>query len=214
MFKCKYCNREFEKSSALAGHISHCKENPNKKRTEESYKKWVESGTKNFIENRKKYRQLHPEKYLLQEYTCNCEKCGKEYTVNITQEQFEKGKYKKNCSRSCANGHIVSEETKRKISNSVIDYYIESKNEKLNTINYKICKNCGKQFILPKYISKTGKIRNSTKKYCDDCYKIINKEQFAKAGLNNFHYGTYKGIPCDSSWELAFVIYNLEHVKG
>ena len=32
------------------------KENPNKKRTEESYKKWVESGTKNFIENRKKYR--------------------------------------------------------------------------------------------------------------------------------------------------------------
>ena len=56
MFKCKYCNREFEKPSALAGHISHCKENPNKKRTEESYKKWIESGTKNFIENRKKYR--------------------------------------------------------------------------------------------------------------------------------------------------------------
>ena len=56
MFKCKFCNREFEKSTALAGHISHCKENPNKKRTDESYKKWSNTGTKNFIENRKKYR--------------------------------------------------------------------------------------------------------------------------------------------------------------
>ena len=95
MFKCEFCNREFEKSTALAGHISHCKENPNKKRTDESYKKWRNTGTKNFIENRKKYRQLHPEKYIIQEYKCNCEKCGKEYIVNITQEQIEKGKNKK-----------------------------------------------------------------------------------------------------------------------
>ena len=32
MFKCKYCNREFEKLTVLAGHISYCKENPNKKK--------------------------------------------------------------------------------------------------------------------------------------------------------------------------------------
>ena len=26
-----------------------------------------------------------------------------------------------------------------------------------------------------------------------------------------FKWGTYKGIHCDSSWELAYVMYNLDH---
>ena len=30
MFKCKYCDKEFEKSTAMAGHISHCEKYTNK----------------------------------------------------------------------------------------------------------------------------------------------------------------------------------------
>ena len=29
MYKCKYCNKEFNKLQSLAAHMSHCKLNPN-----------------------------------------------------------------------------------------------------------------------------------------------------------------------------------------
>ena len=29
MYKCKYCNKEFSSAQSLAGHIGHCKMNPN-----------------------------------------------------------------------------------------------------------------------------------------------------------------------------------------
>ena len=64
MFKCKYCNREFEKSTALAGHISHCKENPNKKRTEETWQNAGKKVSHTLNERHKQYKQLHPEKYI------------------------------------------------------------------------------------------------------------------------------------------------------
>lgn len=209
MFKCEFCNREFEKSTALAGHISHCKENPNKKRTKEDYIKWNNIGTKSYIESRSKYRQLYPEKYLIQEYKCNCEKCGKEYIVNVTQEQFEKGKYKKNCSRSCANGHIVSEETKKKISNGVKNSEIfKINNAKYNILKIYKCKVCGKEFTV-KDIRNVG-----GKQYCSlECkHKYLSEHTGGyRKGSGHGKSGWYKGIHCDSTWELAFLIYHLDN---
>ena len=70
-----------------------------------------------------------------QTYNLICQKCGKEYSLELTESQFLKGKYKHFCSKSCANTRQHSEETKRKISQSV-----------LNNINVDcFCKFCGKQ---------------------------------------------------------------------
>lgn len=70
-----------------------------------------------------------------QTYNLICQKCGKEYSLELTESQFLKGKYKHFCSRSCANTRQHSEETKQKISQGV-----------LNNINVDcFCKFCGKQ---------------------------------------------------------------------
>lgn len=211
MFKCKFCGREFEKSVSLAGHVSHCKENLNKKRTKEAYKKWSIHGLDVYKENRKKYKELHPEKYVINEYRCNCEKCGKEYIVNITKEQFEKGNYKKNCSRSCANGHRVSEETKQKISNGVKNF--NKFNDKIarvtskNIVQYS-CKVCGKTFTKKDIRDVSGCLYCSAE--CKHKYLSEHTGGYRK-GAGHGKSGWYKGIYCDSTWELAFVIYHLDN---
>ena len=70
-----------------------------------------------------------------QTYNLICQKCGKEYSLELSESQFLKGKYKHFCSRSCANTRQHTEETKQKISQGV-----------LNNINVDcFCKFCGKQ---------------------------------------------------------------------
>ena len=144
MFKCKYCDKEFEKSTAMAGHISHCEKNPNKDKNCKSWQNSFNKISKTIKEKNVQYKQLHPEKYIIQEYKCNCEKCGKEYVINVTQDQFEKGMYKKRCSSSCAHSRIHTNETKEKISKSTK----LSAHKKL-----RICKCCGKQYTFIKGIT-------------------------------------------------------------
>lgn len=63
MFKCKYCGKEFEKSSQLGGHIIWCKKNPNRSRKS------------NF--NNKKYKNgIRPQNVI--RYDLFCQYCGKQ----------------------------------------------------------------------------------------------------------------------------------------
>lgn len=168
MYKCKYCNKEFEKYQSLAAHISHCKLNPNY----DEHKDYNRQNKRN-ISKKLKYNlneQTRKERLLI------CQKCGKEYKLNLTDKEFNNKKYSKFCSRSCANsrGHR-SEETKLKISKSMI---------KINNIH--ICKVCGKQYH---YIYGT----DTTKKFCShNClnyfrthFKDFLSEQ-SKLSLHNF----------------------------
>lgn len=68
-------------------------------------------------------------------YNLICQKCGKEYSLELTELQFLKGKYRHFCSKSCANTRKHSEETKQKISQGVI------RNRNVDCF----CKFCGKQ---------------------------------------------------------------------
>lgn len=99
-------------------------------------------------------------------FTKICPKCGKEFTVD---KKHRKTKF---CSRSCANGHIVKEETKQKISQS-INRFLQSGNS---------------------FYSKR------LEKY---------KEDIHKNGVSK--HGIYKGYYCDSTFELVFLIYCLDH---
>lgn len=86
-------------------------------------------------------------------YIFNCQKCGKEYKLELTENEFNKGKYKKFCSRSCANSRVHSEETKQKQRNSLMSYLERSGKRKQYN-----CIVCGKQYHFGN--------GNSTKKCC------------------------------------------------
>lgn len=103
-----------------------------------------------------------------------CEKCGKPFTLMTST-------HKRFCSYQCANGHIQTEETKQKISNSVSDAYVQSwktsgqiwKLERSQSKGIRTCKECGKTIG---WRGKTGyckhcasKHRAKTPEYLEKC---------------------------------------------
>ena len=184
---CKYCNKEFNSGQSLGAHIIHCEENPN------SYKdKWINK-------KKKKYEKENP----LQEYNLKCIACGKEYKLQLRKKQYEQGKYRKTCCNECS--HKLSS----------LNTNLKEKNKKISEAfpklkHIKICPICGKEFIT------TGKA-----KFCSQKCRNINTSNNMKGlpnvgGIRNNAYkkyksGWYHNIHCDSSWELAFVIYCEDH---
>ena len=137
-----------------------------------------------------------------------CERCGK-----IMTSKYSSGRF---CSRSCANSHKHSEETKKKISATLasrIDHIliIRENNREKYYKSPKLCAVC--KAILPYE-------KRYNKTCCIDCaHKLQSIEMLEKyrSGINHttvrnrYKYGTYKSIHCDSSWELAFVMYLIDH---
>jgi hypothetical protein len=187
---CRFCNNSIEYNTHLeyARHCSGCSENPNR-------------GA----------RLSKIGVYLVErnEYTFNCLKCNKEYKLILSASNFKNGKYNKNCSIKCAHSRLHSEETKIKLSNSAknsIKVYIANKSKIKNLINITcpICKIVFQTFPSEKQI------------YCSrKCYLLEPHKKHGSGGvrLNSGRgkSGWYKGIYCGSSWELAWVIYNIEH---
>ena len=202
MYTCKYCGKEFEKKQQLGGHIQHCKLNSNFNEND-YYKK-----CKNRLIKAAKTRHINSLNKKIKRKLI-CQKCGKEYELNLTDKQFNEDKYSKFCSRSCANSRGPrSQETKNKISQSIrknIKTRIFIKRQPKEYHTY--CKYCGKEII---YIG-----AKNYKKYCsDECKKQYLHENtggYRENSTKRFKSGWYKGIHCDSSWELAFVIYYLDH---
>lgn len=152
-----------------------------------------------------------------------CESCGKEFI-----EDYRKniGSVRKNpprfCSRSCSNRRSFKdfpEDYRKNISKklkeyhnnidkailtkrsnhvkiSLHDYYIKSGKRLL-----KVCPECGKTF----YTSKS-----TNKVYCsDNCYRKHAGGYREHSGRSKS--GRYKGIYCGSTYELCWVIYNMDH---
>lgn len=227
MYICEYCKKEFKTIRGLFGHKGHCKLNPNN--TEEKlYKRYKENSQKSaktIIEKNKIRRKV--EEATRKERKLICKKCGKEYILNLTDKEFENGKYSKFCSRSCANSRQHSEETKKKIGNHVKNsekYKINNLlaiqkrvKEKDNNaifdkngykIHYYICKECGKEF------TNIQKRNINSIKYCSkECkHKYLSEHTGGyRIGSGHSKSGWYKGIRCDSTWELAFLIYHLDN---
>lgn len=127
---------------------------------------------------------------------CICKKCGKEFTSN-SNRQF--------CSRKCANSHVVSEQHRIKTSNSMKKYYEinPAKNHKI-TRKCVVCKN---EFTV---------YPSSKQKYCSSKCRVKDKSLYIncggyREGSGRSKSGYYKGIYCGSTYELAYVIYRLDH---
>ena len=147
-----------------------------------------------------------------------CINCGTEF-----YEDWRKDKGKRNktscryCSRACSNTRIHSEETKLKISISIKTSGLWKKGQEVflekakNRRVYKICPCCKNIFNVPLCYSK--------KIYCSKaCYNKDSKHIFRKVTTGGYRKGSgrsksgyYKGIYCGSTYELAWVIYQLDN---
>ena len=122
-----------------------------------------------------------------------CIKCDKEHDGT-----FGSGKY---CSRSCANSRTFSEESKKKKSLANKGNSSWNKGKKLRW-ETSTCLHCGEDI---------HHYKSTPKKYHAECWLTVSGG--LRKGSGRGKSGWYNGYWCDSSYELAWVIYQLEHNK-
>lgn len=148
---CKYCGKEY-KLHGIHNHERFCDKNPNKEPNE--YLKQNAIKTCKILADRKLKEKAN---IVKTEHFFICPKCGKRFSLFLTDKEYKSRNYRKYCSRSCANARIHSEETKLKISDNVKFTFreIESLNPgcSCRKIPYKIykCKTCGKTYTYKDY---------------------------------------------------------------
>lgn len=159
--------------------------------------------------------------------TKTCAKCGKPFNTKSGRDE------KNFCSSFCSHSRTVSDVTKQKISNSMLKsdkFKLSSQNRKCKQIQHPIknltnngkykqdsylitkkCPICKNDFkVIPYYFKRI---------YCSrTCYNADHKLEYRtklkggyRKGSGRGKSGWYKGYWCDSSWELAWVIYNLDN---
>ena len=128
----------------------------------------------------------------------NCPKC------NVLFEEKNKWGIKKFCSRTCANSRTKSQSEKDAVSLALSGRKgpaSPQKGKELKDREIRVCNECNSEFkCLPSYHSH----------YCSkDCSK--SHLGGYRAGSGRSKSGYYKGIYCGSTYELAWVIYRLDH---
>ena len=119
------------------------------------------------------------------------------------------------CSRICANSRMMTEEKRLKISescknsekvksansdNRLKGHSFQTKPENLLVnMTKSICPVCQKEIFN----------RYRKKKYHKECWRSANGGY--REGSGRSKHGRYKGIYCGSTYELCWVIYNLDH---
>lgn len=188
--KNKYCNVSCQNIHQKKG--VKLKKESIEKRTQTELKKWKE--------------------FEVSCHTCNIPFTVKEYNV----EKPKKEKYF--CCRSCSNVRIWTEEQRKKVSKTAknsekvkrANKIIAENNKGFKRINgikfpadspvESVCLLC-KGLILHK--------KSVKRKYHKECW--LKCSGGVRKGSSRGKYGTYMGYHCDSSYELAWVIYQLEH---
>lgn len=169
---CKYCGKEFP-SRSLGGHVARCKLNPNYKETLQKGREGLKKAT---------IASVLVKKLPRKEFKLICPKCGKEFIVIGTQNEFDKGKLRKFCSRACANSRCFSEDTNKKKSNSLKQYYSghDMPVGFYHEIKTYYCKQCGKPFTMKDIRDTTGR------QYCSsDCRSKWIKENVKWGGYRD-----------------------------
>ena len=132
-----------------------------------------------------------------------CERCGK-----VMSEKYGSGRF---CSRTCANSHAHSQETRDRISRSVqsSEKYQLSMQARYPK-QLRVCCICGEKYTHPYRITCSDKcLRERFKQNAID-NKLGGPSKVSSYGKR----GTFRGIHCDSTYELAVVIYCLDHNIG
>jgi endogenous inhibitor of DNA gyrase (YacG/DUF329 family) len=135
----------------------------------------------------------------------SCLKCGEFIPYEKRKNKF--------CSHSCAAaitnlGRIVDDEHKDKVRKSILEWRKENpdKVEKSQHINL-TCQHCSSIFSVPP----SGDKRKFCSRKCADIGHNHENSGGYRKGSGRGKKGWYKGYWCDSSWELAWVIYSLDN---
>lgn len=210
------CREEFQSANALNSHKSYCKVHLTAKYG--SWDNYLMHKNRNSSFRIEKLRESCNIKHLQYIESKNealltwvsqqhkCEHCGK-----VMTERYGSGRF---CSKSCSNTRTHSIVTRTKIglsskSSSKVRASIEL-NKQTTRLAYEdspnYCNVCGE--ALPFEIRN----RKTCGTECLSSYrKIVCNHIPNNSPRPQFKYGTYKDIHCDSSWELAFVVYNLDN---
>lgn len=221
IYKC-VCGKEFKSSQAINGHKANCikylkNQFADAQAVLDDRQRRAATAGKNAPNIRKARSKAHKTQIDLIEQSQmtqwiseqhKCERCGK-----VMTEKFGSGRF---CSRACANSKVHSEETKQKISKALkrSESHLKAAQQS-NAKRKSVCKEL--YYSNPNYCKVCEKIIPYEKRYrktCSDtCLKISNKANggLKEGSVKNYKAGYYKGIRCDSSWELAFLVYNLDH---
>lgn len=144
-----------------------------------------------------------------------CECCGKEHDGSFGSGRF--------CSRACANKRIHTDETKRKIAQSVKENpsgvvllqqegHITQKMAKARErsratlenghLQKAICPVCNKEFVYRSW---------AHRKYCSkECWNKVSGG-FREGSVKNHVHGVYNSFRYDSSWELIYIKWALKN---
>lgn len=206
-FVCE-CGKRFTNGQAFNGHKSSCKVHCLAK-----YGSLVEYEAKRSERAKKSaatssiYR-TEAKKAVLQNWLAKnpvCEHCGK-----VMTEKFGSGRF---CSRACANSRERPANIRQKISISVATSGLAQQTKQKCIDAYerspKYCKICNKKIEYDRRSANT-----CTNRECQIAWSASQskgKTGGLRRGSGTGKHGWYKGYYCDSSYELAYVIYNLDH---
>lgn len=189
MLTCDFCGKECRNRIQKSAHQRFCKQNPNYDTHLQKHLETSQRAATLKSAQKKKQRAAQDPLNQIQTYTFKCQKCGKQYTLDLKVRDYNKGKYSKFCSRFCANSRPKSEQSKAKAR--------ESLNKTRSQIRTHICPKCGKEFQAP---------GTSSKKYCEECKlktktenkikhkNIKKKNKKIKQCINKKHKSRYHDI--------------------
>lgn len=205
---CEKCKKTYETPYA-SGRFC-CKKCASSRVQSEETKKKLSKSMKRRIKEFGKFGALLRSKKVL---NLICENCGKSFT------HFE---FKKTCSPSCRsvisrkvtlerNPNFYEKISAKAIKNWKDGIYKEIMEKRFAETKEKTCPICGKKFpVRPCELKRI---------FCSRaCLHKDTKLEFHKVGMGGYRKGAgrsksgyYKGIWCDSQWELAYLIYCLDH---
>lgn len=219
--KCKYCGREFETAQKLGAHVRCCSKNPN-------WKKAVQKRSQTVKENTDLRNPIIHVKL-------SCVECGGDYELDVRKDQFKNGNYKHFCSSECAHIYAGKQANPENIKLGMKKSFSKKRIIKCvrcgkdvnvsGSVSNILCEECRAK----KTINPSGKcmicgkdVSSDRKTCCKEHEKLLRVQTFKQTcsekhsvgGLRNKggrgKRGKYKGIHCDSSWELAWVLYMLD----
>lgn len=194
MSNCRFCNKEI--GGRTAGiHVMYCPLNPKRQNTINKIRNTITFKTK--INN------------PLIEFKSNCKNCGKEFIQIVYKKSLNKNKQKICCSPSCSgmySGKFAKSENISKGLKGKTSWYVDGR----SSVTIK-CRVCGKDL---RYNS-SGICRICSKK--DPEYRLkLSKALKGKTGGwrargGSGTNGEYQGYVYQSSWEFAWILYNLNN---
>lgn len=203
------CGKIFSNPQSFNGHKSNCKihhinKYGNLDVFNNKYKK-VSFKVRNTYELKNKEREQQELINWLAKLP-TCERCG-----IIMVNKFGSGRF---CSRKCSNSRIKSEETKEKIRKSVNDHIRSTGKIPFSEKPDKYCVLCGKKINKLSSSNICKSCSNSSLEVRNKISNSLKNNPNAgglRKGSGTGKHGYYKGYWCDSTYELVYVIYNLDH---